>query len=61
MKRKTKAQWINLQQNSIFVNWTQFAVLCEKYRAILHVLVGLTADDQTKYWIGRFEKCKHSL
>ena len=47
MKRNSKAQWMNLQQNSSFVNWTQFPLLCEKSGAILLVLVGLTAGQQS--------------
>ena len=27
-------QWINLQRNSSFVNWTRFPLLCEKSGAI---------------------------
>ena len=46
MKRNTKAQWMNIQQNNSFVNWTRFTLLCEKSGAILPVLVGLTADRQ---------------
>ena len=36
------AQWINLHRNNIFVNRTRLPLLCEKSRAILLVLVGLT-------------------
>ena len=43
MKRNTKAQWMNLQRNSSFVNRIRFPLLCEKSGAILLVLVGLTA------------------
>ena len=46
MKRNSKAQWMNLQWNSSFVNRTQFPLLCEKSGAILLVLVGLMADRQ---------------
>ena len=46
MKRNSKAQWMNLQWNSNFVNWTRFPLLCEKSGAILLVLVGLTAVQQ---------------
>ena len=46
MKRNTKAQWMNLQQNSSFINHTQFP-LCEKSGAILLVLVGFTAGWQS--------------
>ena len=60
MKRKTKAQWINLQRNSSPMNWTQFPLLCENSRAILLVLVGLTADNQTKHWAGGFGNFKNS-
>ena len=61
MKRKTKAQWINLQRNSSPMNWTQFPLLCENSRAILLVLVGRTADNQTKHWAGGFGNFKNSL
>ena len=37
------AQWINLHQNNIFVNWTRLPFLYEKSGAILLVLVGLMA------------------
>ena len=46
MKRNSKAQWMNLQQNSSFVNQMQFPLLCEKSGAILLVLVDLTAVQQ---------------
>ena len=42
-ERNTKAQWMNLQWNSSFVNRTRFPLLCEKSGAILLALVGLTA------------------
>ena len=35
MKRNTKAQWMNLQRNSSFVNRTRFPLLCEKSGAVL--------------------------
>ena len=41
------AQWINLHRNNIFVNQTRLPLLCEKYGAILLVLVGLTAAWQS--------------
>ena len=43
MKRNSMAQWINLHQNNLYVNWTRLPLLCEKSGAILLVLVGLTA------------------
>ena len=46
MKRNTKAQRMNLQRNSNFINRTRFPLLCEKSGAILLVLVGLTAGLQ---------------
>ena len=46
MKKNTKAQWMNLQWNSSFVNRTRFPLLCEKSGAILLVLVGLMAGRQ---------------
>ena len=46
MKRNTKAQWTNLQQNSSFVNRTRFPLLCEKSGAIPLMLVGLMAADE---------------
>ena len=46
MKRNTKAQWMNLQWNSSFVNRIRFPLLCEKSGAILLVLVCLTAGRQ---------------
>ena len=52
-KRKAMAQWINLNRNNGFINWTQLPLLCEKSGAILLVVVGLTAGragSQTKYW-----------
>ena len=36
------AQWMNLHQNNSFVNWMRLPLLCEKFGAILLVLVGLT-------------------
>ena len=41
------AQWINLNRNNIFVNWTQLPLLCENSGAILLVLVDLTAAWQS--------------
>ena len=36
-RRKRKiVQWMNLQWNSSFVNWTPFPLLCEKSGAILY-------------------------
>jgi len=46
IKRKTMAQWINLFQNSIFVNWTRLPFLCEKSGAIAQVVLGLMAGRQ---------------
>ncbi len=54
MKRNTEAQRMNLQQNSSFVNRTQFPLLCVKYGAILLVLVGLTAGWQSDEIILQF-------
>ena len=59
MKRNTKAQWMNLQQNSSIVNRMRFPLLSEKSGAILLVLVGLTAGSQTKF--GTFQNFKISL
>ena len=57
MKRNTKTQWMNLQQNSSFVNRTRFPLLCEKSGAILLVLVGLMAGRQAvRQNSGRFSK-----
>ena len=39
-------QWINLNRNNSFVNWTRLPLLCEKSGAILLVLVGFTAGQQ---------------
>ena len=41
------AQWMNLHQNNSFINRTRLPLLCEKSRAILLVLVGLTAGWQS--------------
>ena len=43
MKRNTMAQWMNLHRNNSFINRTQLPLLCEKFGAILLVLVGLMA------------------
>ena len=47
------AQWINVHQNSSFVNPIQLPLLCEKTRAIALVQPGLTAGwlavGQTKF------------
>ena len=43
MKRNSMAQWMNVRQNNSFVNWTRLPLLCEKFGAILLMLVGLTA------------------
>ena len=51
MKRNTKVQWMNLQQNSSFINRTRFPLLCERSGAILLVLVGLMAGSQMKFKI----------
>ena len=40
------AQWMNLHRNNSFVNWTRLPLLCEKFGAILLVLVGLMAGRQ---------------
>ena len=40
-------QWINLHRNNIFVNRMQLPLLCEKSGAILVVLVGLMAGQQS--------------
>ena len=62
MKRNTKAQWMNLQWNSSFVNRTRFPLLCEKSGAILLVLVGLTAGRQAvRRNSGRFRNFQISL
>ena len=58
MKRNTKAQWMNLQRNSSFVNQTRFPLLCEKSGAILLVLVGLTAGRQSDEILVDFEVFK---
>ena len=56
MKRNTMAQWMNLHWNNSFVNRTQLPLLCEKFGAILLVLVSLTAGRQTvRRNTGRFE------
>jgi len=47
IKRKTMAQWMNLLQNSRFVNWTRLPFLCEKFGAIALALPGLTAGRLT--------------
>ena len=61
MKRNTKAQWMNLQWNSSFVNRTRFPLLCEKSGAILLVLVGLTAGRQADKILVDFEFFKSLL
>ena len=62
MKRNTKAQWMNLQRNSSFVNRTRFPLLCEKSGAILLVLVGLTAGrPAVRRNSGRFRNFQISL
>jgi len=43
IKRKTMTQWMNIFQNSRFVNYTQLSFLCEKSGAIALALLGLTA------------------
>ena len=55
MKRNTKAQWMNLQRNSSFVNRTRFPLLCEKSGAILLVQVGLMASQQSDEILVDFE------
>ena len=42
MKRNSMVQWMNLYRNNSFVNWRRLPLLCEKFEAILLVLVGLT-------------------
>ena len=62
MKRNTKAQWMNLQRNSSFVNRTRFPLMCEKSGVILLVLVGLTAGRQAvRRNSGRFRNFQISL
>ena len=50
------AQWINLNRNNSFINWTRLPLLCEKSGVILLVLVGLTAgrlaSGQAGGWVG---------
>ena len=58
MKRISMAQWMNLHRNNSFVNRMRLTLLCEKFGAILLVLVGLTAGrraggqagSQAKQW-----------
>ena len=54
-EKNPKAQWMSLQRNSSFVNRTQFPLLCEKSRAMLLVLVGLTAGWQSDEILVDFE------
>ena len=62
MKRNSRAQWMNLQWNNSFVNWTRFPLLCEKSGAILLVLVGLTAGrPAVRRNSGRFQNFQISL
>ena len=49
------AQWMNLHQNNSFVNWTRLTLLCEKFGAILLVLVGLMAGDKIVVDFENFE------
>ena len=56
-------KWMNLQQNSSFVNRTRFPLLCEKSGAILLVLVGLMAGRPAgvRQNSGRFQNFQISL
>ena len=61
-KKNTKAQWMNLQRNSSFINRTRFPLLCEKSGAILLVLLSLTAGRQAvRQNSGRFCNFQISL
>ena len=55
MKRNSMTQWINLYPNNSFINWTQLPWLCEKFGAILLVLVGLMAGRQSDEILVDFE------
>ena len=55
MKRNSMAQWMNLHPNNSFINWTQLPLLCEKFVAILLVLVGLMAGRQSDEILIDFE------
>ena len=49
------AQWMNLHRNNSFVNWTRLPLLCEKFGAILLVLVNLMAGRQSDEIVVDFE------
>ena len=42
MRRNSMVQWTNLHWNNSFVNGMRLPLLCEKFGAILLVLLGLT-------------------
>ena len=55
MKRHSMAQWMNLHRNNSFINWTWLPLLCERFGAILLVLVGLMAVRQSDKIVVDFE------
>ena len=52
------AQWMNLHKNNGFINWMQLPLLCEKSGAILLVLVGIMAGQQSDKILVDFEFLK---
>jgi len=58
IKRKTMAQWMNLLQNSRFVNKMRLPSLCEKSGAIALMLLGLMAGRLAVRQAGRRNSAK---